>query len=224
MPYFPSQHHTINQSWANHTIMKTTALFSLLFFILLASKPFSGGCEPLFDSSGSQVRVGNSYFLIPDSPSVIGLGLGLWRRYHTCPVDVVQVVNPGLPLELHPADQRSWLLEESADVNIQFLDYVQTPCKDSLSWKVDNSDTLSGKRFITIGGGSTRQNAFKFKKVSSRKYKIVHCSSGSGSACSDVGVYGWDGQNRLALTNGPTYFTFVNAEKCGKVKNNISAE
>lgn len=203
--------------------MKILALLSLLFFIIFTSEPFSGTCEPLVDSSGDEVRVGNTYYIIPGILR-IGVGLGLSPgRSGICPLDVVQVGMPGFPLTFSPAHDKDGIVYESADLNIKFNDSVLNPCEQSLTWKVDDYDESAGKWFITTGGGSTPQSLFKFQKFNFPGiYKIVHCRSGSGSACSDVGVYGWGGATRLALSDVPFYYRFIKAEKYGKGNNNVS--
>jgi len=205
--------------------MKNIVLAFVLLFVL-SSQPLlratDAAAEPVVDTSGKQVQVGQSYYIIPAMRTFTRCGkfeclnaegLSLANIGESCPLDVVVVQRSfGLPLSFSPVNTNEGVVLESTDLNIMFSTDPSSCDEYSPVWKLDHSGGSKGEWFVTTGGcvgkpgWKTIRNWFKIEKCDAA-YKIVYCPTvclSSKHLCKDVGVFvDENGYRRLALSDVP---------------------
>ncbi|GMJ06648.1 ARABIDOPSIS THALIANA KUNITZ TRYPSIN INHIBITOR 5 [Hibiscus trionum] len=205
-------------------IISAAVLFFLFLFIFSANSCFVWVKEPVRDTDGEELRSGLEYYIVSAKRGTGG-GLGLGSSVEKpCPRFVIQRPldsDYGTPVLFHPTNSGDSIVYESTDVNMEFVPGIDAYCRTPTTWKLDDSEHSSAKRWLTIGGGvghpgpQTMSGWFRVEKVEpysdNMVYKLSYCSSGS-SLCSDVGKYVHDGKMRLGLTEEVgAPFVFVKA-------------
>ncbi|KAL3512417.1 hypothetical protein ACH5RR_025134 [Cinchona calisaya] len=198
--------------------MKTTQSIPLSF-LLLSTNLLLGIANSVshdvavLDTNGKEVRPGDNYYIVPAER---GKGGGVTLSNY-CPYHVIQTLNEptnGLPLKFSPVNRHERVVQLNTDINIKFIDFHGSKCKESKVWKFDaNKQIPDGNYFVTTGGveGQTGSqslpNWFKIQKFEDA-YKLEYCPSANlcngpcvdqTIVCRDIGSVLHNGQRRLAV-------------------------
>ncbi|CAH8302398.1 unnamed protein product [Eruca vesicaria subsp. sativa] len=143
--------------------MKKPSMISALITLILAAAVCTTYGEPVKDTAGNPVRVGEKYFITP-----VNTGGGLVPHHHSnfpfCPLGIAVIpYPPGLAVSFTYPFSLPVIVATSSFVNIEFRSDNWPDCNEfSKFWQVDNTSSSSKEPAIIIGA---ENRGFKIEKA-----------------------------------------------------------
>ncbi|PIM97673.1 Polygalacturonase [Handroanthus impetiginosus] len=168
------------------------AFFSIHFILSLPSNFPIATSEPVLDTEGHPVRIGQKYFVVPPLPGAGG-GLTLSSTKGHCPYEILQMLNAsigGLPVTFSSVNPKDKVVNLDTDFNIRFIDF-KGRCPESKVWKFDANEQRI-RRETRIGNWF--KNIQKENNKNRTSYKLQYCPSPKlcenkcRVLCGDIGV------------------------------------
>ncbi|CAN6463355.1 unnamed protein product [Victoria cruziana] len=183
-------------------------MLAVIVLVLALTGRARSAADQVLDVDGNPVKAGIGYYMLPAHGSRSG-GLTCLSSHGTCPPSVVQAesgFDRGTPLTFAQVTGKEEV-RLATDLNIEFVSGSR--CGGSAVWKYAGVDEVTGQRFITLGGAAgnpgpaTVSNWFKIEKEGDH-YALVFCPTVCEFCkvvCANVGVYGENGRQFLALSD-----------------------
>ncbi|KAF3442315.1 hypothetical protein FNV43_RR16231 [Rhamnella rubrinervis] len=183
---------------------------SLILCVAVSSVEAQTFNKTVLDSSGEVLEAGVEYYIRPAITDFGGRFTLIRRSAGLCPFYVGQEnsdASEGVPVVFTPfAEEGDTLIRESRDIKFAFS--AITVCAQSTAWKVGDTDTTTGRRFILTGRSNSVEFPISnyFRIIGTERegvYTLAWCPTEVCPACrlrcGDVGPLVQDGKRFLAL-------------------------
>lgn len=168
---------------------------------------------PVLDTNGQPLRRGVEYYI---SPAITDVGGNLTLKSRSnapCPLFVgqepVTSTNIGLPVTFRPTEAGKDIIDEGTSLNIVFE--ALSTCATSTQWRVDATESDTGRRFVGIGDEDGPAGIFGISRDNGA-YNIVWCPAMMGRPrCGRAGILVENGVRLVALDGDAFPFEFIKA-------------